>query len=330
MKIHWFPALLIIVIAAVIAHDNIAGFKKRKKDEKKISALLLEHAADTMWRGWNKYQIVTGTDSGNLVWYGHELIANTSYYLGPEGIVAPISNGMNCQNCHLEGGTVPFGNNFGKVYATYPKFRARNNGVQTIYDRINDCLERSLNGKTMDSSAHEMQAIYAYIKWLGEDIPKGAAKGGTSLMKLTYLDRAADTIAGKQVYLNNCQTCHGANGKGQLNGTGTGYVYPPVWGEHSYNDGAGLYRISSFASFVKNNMPFGADYHNTKLTDEQAWDVAAFVNSRPRPHKDQTADWHDIAQKPIDFPYGPYADGFTEEQHKFGPFQPIKDAQKVK
>ena len=67
---------------------------------------------------------------------------------------------------------------------------------------------------------------------------------------------------------------------------------------------------------------------STPLTEQQAWDVAAFVNSQPRPHKDQKADWVDIAKKPIDFPFSPYADGFSQEQHKFGPFKDIAGAKK--
>lgn len=329
MKAHWFPVLLMLIVAFVIAHDNIAGYKKRREIDYKISADKTTTKADTVWRGWGKNQIIANSETGKQVWYGHELIANTSYYLGPKGTVASITNGMNCQNCHLDGGTVPFGNNFGKVYSTYPKFRARNNGVQTIYDRINDCLERSLNGKAMDSSTPELQAIYTYIKWLGSDVKKGEERGGTSIMKLPYLDRAADSVKGKLVYTANCQSCHGANGEGQPKMESSGYVYPPLWGEHSYNDGAGLYRIGSFAGFVKNNMPFGSDYHHTKLTNEEAWDVAAFVNSMPRPHKEQSEDWHNISKKPIDFPFGPYADEFSEQQHKYGPFQPISDAQKI-
>jgi len=328
MKAHWFPIVIFIIIAIVIVNKSITGYKNRKEEDKAFAAYLASKPADTVWRGWNKYQIPTYSDNGKLIWYGHELIANTAYYLGPKGIVAQITNGMNCQNCHLDGGTIPYGNNFGKVYSTYPQFRTRNNGVQSIYDRVNDCFERSLNGKAIDSTTREMQAIYAYIKWLGEDIPKGVAKGGTSLMKLKYLDRAADPDAGKQVYLTKCQSCHGNNGQGQLNIEGTGYTYPPLWGVHSYNDGAGLYRISSFAGFVKNNMPFGTDYHDPKLTDEEAWDVAAFVNSQPRPHKDQSIDWKNITKKPIDFPFGPYTDTFSEKQHKYGPFKPIKDAAK--
>ncbi len=328
MKANWFPIMLFIIITIVITNESISGYQKRKQQEKDFAAYVAAEPVDTVWRGWNKYQIPYQSDSGKLIWYGHELIANTSYYLGPKGTVAHITNGMNCQNCHLDGGTIPYGNNFGKVYATYPQFRARNNGMQSIYDRVNDCFERSLNGKPMDSSTHEMQAIYAYMKWLGDGTPKGDARGGTSIMKIKYLDVAANPAAGQQVYIAKCQSCHGDKGQGQINYEQTGYSYPPLWGEHSYNDGAGLYRLSSFAGFVKNNMPFGTDYHDPKLTDEEAWDVAAFVNSQPRPHKDQRADWKNISKKPVDFPFGPYIDTFTEQQHKYGPFKPINNFNK--
>jgi thiosulfate dehydrogenase len=75
---------------------------------------------------------------------------------------------------------------------------------------------------------------------------------------------------------------------------------------------------------VKANMPLGATHQSPQLTDEEAWDVAAYVNSQPRPGKDLGADWPKIAAKPIDHPFGPFADGFSENQHKYGPFGPIK------
>src|SRR6478735_12110529 len=81
------------------------------------------------WRGWSKYQI---KPEDSLTRYGHELVANTSYYLGPKGKIAKISNGMNCQNCHLDAGTFPFGNNYRAVVSTYPKFRARSGRLETI------------------------------------------------------------------------------------------------------------------------------------------------------------------------------------------------------
>ena len=78
-------------------------------------------------------------------------------------------------------------------------------------------------------------------------------------------------------------------------------------------------------------MPLNQASHNIPaLTDEECWDVAAFVNSQPRPKKDLTGDWPNIAKKPIDHPFGPYADGFSEEQHKYGPFKPIIEARKKK
>jgi thiosulfate dehydrogenase len=81
---------------------------------------------------------------------------------------------------------------------------------------------------------------------------------------------------------------------------------------------------------VKYNMPLGASHDSPQLTDEEAWDVAAFINSQPRPKKDIHADWPDVSKKPIDHPFGPFADAFSETQHKYGPFGPIEAAQKKK
>ena len=280
----------------------------------------------SMWVGASANQIpYYSSNQGELIWYGHELVANTSKYLGPKGSVLQISNGMNCQNCHLDAGTKPWGNNYGAVYSTYPKFRDRSGGMETIYKRVNDCFERSLNGIALDTASKEMQAIYAYIQWLGEDVQHGEKPKGTGIAELPYLDRAADAKKGNEVYVQKCQTCHGANGEGQLNLAGNAYTYPPLWGNNSYNVGAGLFRLSRFAGFVKNNMPLGADYHAPQLSDEEAWDVAAFVNAQPRPAKNLTNDWPDISKKPLDHPFGPYADPFTEQQHKYGPYAPIKD-----
>ena len=121
-----------------------------------------------------------------------------------------------------------------------------------------------------------------------------------------------------------CTSCHGADGKGQMNSNTNQYTYPPLWGDNSYNTGAGLYRVSRFAGYIHDNMPFGATHANTQLTIDESWDIAAYVNSQPRPDKKFKEDWPDISKKPIDHPFGPYADGFSETQHKYGPFEPIK------
>ncbi|WP_205508299.1 c-type cytochrome [Longitalea arenae] len=268
--------------------------------------------------------------AGDQIRYGRDLIARTAFYLGPKGKVAQISNGMNCQNCHLAAGTKPWGNNYGAVSATYPKYRDRSGSVETIEKRVNDCLERSLNGKTLDSNSREMRAIVAYMHWLGTNVPKGKKPLGSGITALKNLDRPADPAKGKMVFIDKCQLCHGANGAGKPDTvTGIGYLYPPLWGPDSYNIGAGLYRLSRMAGYVKDNMPFGVSHGQSQLSEEQAWDVAAFINAQPHPYKDLSMDWPKKQTKPIDYPFGPYADSFSEQQHKFGPFDPIQRSLKT-
>jgi thiosulfate dehydrogenase len=279
-----------------------------------------------VWTAPSDWRMMYLTDSQKeLVEYGRELIAHTSAYLGPKGSVKAISNGMNCQNCHLNAGTQPWGNNYFAVQSTYPKFRARSGTIEDQVKRVNDCFERSLNGQSLAVESKEMQAILAYIKWLGTDVEKGVAPKGSGIFKLKGLKRAIDPSKGAEVYAAKCQSCHQADGGGLLAENRKSYTYPPLWGPHSYNHGAGLYRMSNFAGYVKYNMPLGANYDKPQLSDEEAWDLAAYVNSMPRPAKDLSKDWPDIAGKPFDHPFGPYADPFTEEQHKYGPYKPIKD-----
>jgi thiosulfate dehydrogenase len=71
-------------------------------------------------------------------------------------------------------------------------------------------------------------------------------------------------------------------------------------------------------------MPYGTTYLSPQLTDEEAWDIAAYVNSMDRPNKPYVHDWPDISKKPIDLPFGPYADTFSVQQHKYGPFAAIQ------
>lgn len=282
---------------------------------------------------WIAPEVSTITDSTlrAQVEYGRELIIHTAAYLGPNGKVLQISNGLNCQNCHLDAGTKVFGNNYGSVASLYPKFRARSGGIENVYKRVNDCFERSLNGKALDTSGNEMQAIVAYINFLGTNVEKGKKAEGSGLKDVAYLNRAADPQMGQAVYVAKCQSCHQANGEGLwADESKSEYSFPPLWGPNSFNDGAGLYRISNFARYVKNNMPQGATYLQPQLSDEEAWDVAAFVLNMPRPHIEVKKDWPDQSKKPFDHPFGPYVDTFPAKQHKFGPFQPILEQQKLR
>ncbi len=312
--------ILISTIILVVVVDRIFT----KKILEKISSSSI---AENFWIAPDSSSI-PNNEEGAMIRYGKLLISNTAFYLGPKGKISHSTNGMNCQNCHLNAGTKPWGNNYAGVYSTYPKFRERRGAIETVVQRVNDCLERSLNGNPLDSNSREMQCILAYMKWLGKDVPKGQKPKGTAIQQLSYLNRAADSQKGKLVYEAKCMLCHHANGEGQPNLDSLSYLYPPLWGMHSYNTGAGLYRLSRFAGYVKDNMPFGATHQNSQLTDEEAWDVAAYVNSQPRPKGDFKNDWPNISLKPFDHPFGPYTDSFSEQQHKYGPFAAIQKTKK--
>ena len=321
--------LAIGIVAITFEFYNQKDLSTSLENKKDSGGIVAKKDTTNYWQP-KDISLIKDTTLKSQVEYGKELLAHTSKYLGPNGSVSKMTNGLNCQNCHLQSGTVIFGNNYGSVNSMYPKFRARSGSIENLYKRINDCIQRSLNGTAIDTSGKEMQAIAAYINYIGSNVEKGKKAAGSGFKDMSYIDRAASPENGKTVYIAKCQSCHQQNGEGLFNGEKSEYIYPALWGEHSFNDAAGLYRISNFAKYVKYNMPQGTTYKNPLLTDEEAWDVAAFVNSQKRPHLDVPADWPDKSKKPVDHPFGPYADKFSESQHKFGPFKPIADEQKKK
>lgn len=326
----WIIVILILTIIGLIVYPmdfwpGLWDFKNQTQNPPASATFSSDKSGapslppDT-WQAPDSSAIAGNKDQ---ILYGRDLIANTAVYLGPKGKIARLTNGMNCQNCHLDAGTKPFGNNYSAVWSTYPKFRERSGAIESIEKRVNDCMERSLNGKPLADDSKEMKAIKAYIEWLGSDVKKGETPVSAGIVTLKSLSRPADPIKGKALYAEKCVSCHGPNGTGVLREDKLAYTYPPLWGKHSYNIGAGLYRLSRFAGYIRFNMPLGASYVNPLLSEEEAWDIAAFVNSQDRPLKDLSKDWPNIAGKPFDHPFGPFADTFDVKQHKFGPFEPI-------
>ena len=262
---------------------------------------------------------------------GRDLITATYAYIGP--LVADpakryAGNSLACSNCHLNAGTKMFGLPIFGLFDMYPRYSARSGAEVTIEDRVNQCMTRSLNGRGLPENSAEMTAIVAYLKFLSSDVTPGETLPGLGSGHLPELDRAADPERGRQIYDRGCSNCHGAQGAGfrRLYPAGNpGYLIPPLWGADSFNDGAGMNRLINAANFVHFNMPRGIDYLAPWLSVEEAWDVAAYIVSQARPRKSGLdKDFPDLIEKPVDAPYGPYADGFSEQQHKYGPFAPIR------
>ncbi len=270
---------------------------------------------------------------GLQVRHGRDLITATYAYIGPE-VADPAKrfagNNLACKNCHLEAGTKKFGLPLFGLFGLFPQYSARGGGEITIEDRVNSCMVRSLNGRELPNDSAEMQAIIAYIKFLSSGVAPGQVLSGLGTGAMPELARAADPVRGKTIYVNSCLACHNTDGSGirrSLPTTDLGYMMPPLWGPDSFNDGAGMDRLITAANFVHFNMPHGTDYLNPQLSVEEAWDVAAYVVSQPRPGKTGLQkDFPDLLKKPVDTPYGPYADDFSERQHKYGPFAPIRAA----
>lgn len=266
--------------------------------------------------------------TGDMIRYGRDLLVNFPYYLGPKGSVGSFGgNGLGCQNCHLEAGTRPFGLNYFSAHARYPQYRAREGRILTLADRINNCIERPLNGKPIPLDSKEMIAMLAYMQWVGKGVPVGKRVHGDNLKAIALLDRPADPIKGRAVYEKHCQRCHGDDGQGVLKEDGIAYVYPPLWGPMSYQPGSSMHRLIKSAQFIKYNMPNDiARWDKPVLTDEEAMDVAAYVNddklhTRPQPYLVNEYPVH--KEKPLDYFFPPYDDPFSQEQHKYGPFKPI-------
>jgi thiosulfate dehydrogenase len=262
---------------------------------------------------------------------GRDLITATYAYVGPNVPDASkrfAGNNLACTNCHLQAGTKKFGLPLFGLFGDFPQYSARSGSEISIEDRINSCMTRSMNGRPMPAEAPDMQAIVAYIKFLSSGVSSGQQLPGLGAGRMPELKRAADPKRGQPLYARVCAACHGSDGSGLRNGTAAsdlGYVMPPLWGPDTFNNGAGMARIINFANFIHFNMPHGTDYLNPQLTVENAWDIAAYVLSQPRPTRaDFQHDFPDLLKKPVDTPYGPYADRFSERQHKYGPFAPIR------
>ena len=206
---------------------------------------------------------------------GRALIHNTRDSL-PNYVGASLS----CANCHMADGTQKSGMPLVGSYARFPQYRGRSGKVDLIEDRVNDCFLRSLNGKALPVNGPEMHDIVAYLAFLSRGFPVGGEMEGQAVPALDTL--AGDSTRGKAVFAANCVVCHGIDGAGTV-------AAPPLWGPKSYNIGAGMARLQSAARFIHHLMPRDRP---GSLTPQQAFDVASYINSRPRPDfKGKEKDW---------------------------------------
>jgi thiosulfate dehydrogenase len=226
-------------------------------------------------------------DDLGSIHYGRRLITETYAFIGPE-VSDPgmrfAGNNLACQNCHLDAGHVSGGLALTGVSTKYPLTQP-DGRVETLADRVNGCMQRSMNGKPLPEDGKEMEAILAYL----DMVTREAGSYGNPVEDPKPLATPAttpDPVRGASLYASHCTACHGADGAGQRNGRpgdALGYLHPPVWGSDSFNAAAGMHRVATLAAFTHANMPLGATLEGPMLTEQDAWDIAAYIEAQPRP-----------------------------------------------
>lgn len=205
--------------------------------------------------------------AGERIRLGQEIFEQT-----PRRAARYVGNQMNCADCHLSGGRAEYAAPLVGIPGLFPSYNKRAGRVITLAERIQECFVRSENGEPPAANSATMKALLAYLNWISKGQPKGKPYAGRGLVRLPSLK--GDPGRGAAIYAKQCSVCHGDTGAGMPP------VLPPLWGSTSFNDGAGMAQVAKMAAFVQHNMPQNAP---GSLSAQQAYDVAAYVNSQTRP-----------------------------------------------
>jgi thiosulfate dehydrogenase len=262
-----FPILGAVLLLASVEHPRASAEKIRTQGQKARVPFRVPSEAS-----------LTDTAYRSAALRGRAILLATH-----DSLPRNVGNGLRCASCHLDGGLRKNAMPWVGSYARFPQYRPRSGKIDLIEDRVNDCFERSMNGKRLDPTGRDMRDIVSYFAFLSSGIPVGAEVDGQGFPRLAPLP--GDASRGTAVFASVCARCHGPNGQGTP-------LAPPLWGARSYNVGAGMSRINTAASFIYALMPLD---RAQQLTPQQAFDVATYINTRPRP---------DFPKKIHDWPHG--------------------------
>jgi thiosulfate dehydrogenase len=250
---------------------------------------------------------IPNDEFGKVVRKGKQIFVNTQ-----ENARQYVGNSLNCVNCHLDAGRKGNASPLWGAFVAYPAYRSKNKHVNTFAERLQGCFRYSMNGKVPPAGDETLVALETYAYWLSTGAPVRQKLDGRGYPALAKPASAPDYARGQKVYTQNCALCHGANGEGQE--SGGKMAFPPLWGPKSFNWGAGMHDIKNAASFIKANMPLGL---GGTLSEQEAWDVATFMNSQERPQDPRfSGSVADTRKKYHDEPTSMY--GMTVKGHVLG------------
>ncbi len=207
-------------------------------------------------------------DIREAVLLGYQIMMNTQKYA--KGYVG---NTLSCRNCHFDGGRRRDTLSLVGVAAKYPLYRDRREYATDLALRTQGCFERSMNGTAPAANSQIIQSLLAYYAWISKGVPIYAELPWLGLRGPALKDYKPDTTQGEAVFKATCARCHGGDGLGTP-------IAPPLWGDQSFNDGAGMNKLKNFSEFSLRYMP----KNSPSLTPKQAMDVAGYALAQPRPH----------------------------------------------
>lgn len=213
---------------------------------------------------------------GKTIKLGEDIFVHTESYA--RQYVGNNTN-LRCSSCHLDAGRLAHSAPLWGAYVSYPAYRSKNKHVNTFPERMQGCFKYSMNGKAPPLGNPVLVALESYAYWLASGAPIDSKIPGRGYPKLPEPTLPRDYARGQQVFEQHCAICHGADGAGQADAIGQPN-FPALWGPKSFNWGAGMGSIKHAAGFIKANMPLGL---GGTLRDQQAWDVATFMDSQERP-----------------------------------------------
>lgn len=218
-------------------------------------------------------ETIPDNDYGKMIRLGEQVFNNTGQFAAKY-----VGNDLNCVNCHLDAARKPNSAPLWGAFIHYPAYRSKTGKVDTLASRLQGCFQFSMNGKAPPQDDPIMTALQTYAAFLAQGAPVGMPVEGSGYPKLKKPAHAPNYVRGQQVYAQNCALCHGVDGQGQR--SGGRQVFPPLWGSRSFNWGAGMHQVNTAAGFIYANMPLGKGH---SLTEQQAWDVAYFMDAHERP-----------------------------------------------
>jgi thiosulfate dehydrogenase len=268
MRIRLRKLLLILApVTAVLAGHGVAQnthLAARQTQERRPTQPPTSQPIPRTWTPPDAGRI-PGGPSGESILLGMHIFMETPKYAS-----AYVGDQLSCSNCHLQGGTMSYAIALVGSPSWFPMFSERAKRNISLEDRIQECVTRSENGTPLPAGGPEMTALLSYFEWLSQQGSSDATAPARGLASLPSLE--GDPVRGVTIYKERCSTCHGTDGAGVQR------ILPALWGPDAYNEGAGMNQVKKMAAFVLRNMP---QNNPGTLTPQQAYDVSAYVASKP-------------------------------------------------